>query len=158
MNLLRDFFEGIASGFVAGINPARVAVETYCQTLRWSIDERPSANELVLYFNDPLVGRRKLHISFGDQGICVGITVCSAVWMPAREVPVSVLGYLLERNGEPFVGWRTVFGDGNKVGFTLSYLAITAGLSPEILKLVCETLVKEAYEFDARMDKVGLLR
>lgn len=164
MSLFGDFLEGVVSGFASAVsermptNPAGTTIEACCQHLAWSIDERPSANEVVLYFKDPLVRRRKMLIGFGDQGIYVAFRVCSATWIPARQIPVVALGYLLERNGKPFVGWQMVIGDNEEMGFTLNYFAIAAGLHPEIFKLICETMVKEAYQFDAKMDEAGLLR
>jgi hypothetical protein len=165
MNLFRDFFEGVAAGFASAApdqepaNPAGAAVEMCCRQLGWSIDERPSANEVGLYFKgDSLVRRRKVMIGFGDAGIYAAFRVCSAVWIPAREVPVAALGYLLERNAKPFVAWQILIGDDEEAGFSLNYVAVAAGLRPDIFKLVCETMVKEAYLFDAKMDEAGVLR
>jgi hypothetical protein len=47
--------------------------------------------------------------------------------------------------------------DGN-VAFSLNYCALAAGLHPGIFKMLCETMVKEAHEFDAKMNEAGLLR
>jgi hypothetical protein len=40
----------------------------------------------------------------------------------------------------------------------IAYWALAAGLDPTSFKLICETLVKEAHDFDDRMQKAGLLR
>jgi hypothetical protein len=44
------------------------------------------------------------------------------------------------------------------VAFSLSYCALAAGIDPGVFKMLCETMVKEAHEFDAKMDEIGLLR
>jgi hypothetical protein len=158
-----DFLEGVASDFVSAVfestpdNPAGDLVETCCQQLGWSIDERPSARKMCLHFTDPLIRIRKLLVGIDDRGIYVGFTVFSAACVPPWQVPLEALGYLLERNGNPFVGWQMCIADDGNVGFTVNYLALAAGLRPEIFKLLCETMINEAHEFDAKMDKAGLL-
>ena len=68
MSMIRDFVEGVAAGFASATsertssaNPAVAIVERCCRNLVWTIDERPSASQMVLHFNDPLIGTRKLH-------------------------------------------------------------------------------------------------
>jgi hypothetical protein len=164
MNPFRDFLEGVASGVVSAFSERRPAcsagdmVEMCCQRLGWSIDERPNVNEMRLHFTDPLIGIRKMLVGFGDRGIYLGFTVFSAVRIAAQEVPLAALAYLLERNGDPFVGWQMCNADGGDVGFAVNYFAFAAGLDPDVFKLICETMIKEAHEFDARMKKAGLLR
>jgi hypothetical protein len=163
MNVLRDVLEGVASGFVSALfestpdSSAGDLVETCCQQLGWSIDERPSAHEMCLHFTDPLIRTRKVLVGFGDRGIYVGFTVFSAARIPPQQVPLEALGYLLERNGKAFVGWQMCIADDGNVGFAVNYFALAAGLRPEIFKLLCETMIEEAHEFDAKMDKAGLL-
>ena len=70
----------------------------------------------------------------------------------------NALGYLLKRNGKPFVGWQMCVGNNGNVGFAVNYFALAAGLRPEVFKLICETMIQEVHEFDAKMDKAGLLR
>ncbi len=45
-----------------------------------------------------------------------------------------------------------------KPAFTLHYRTLVCGLYPAFFKMLCDTLINEASEFDARMDKAGLLR
>ena len=164
MNLFWDFLEGVASGFGSAasektpVNPAGELVETCCHELGWAIDERPNAHAMCLHFKDPLVGIRKVLVGFGDQEFYVGFTVFSGVCVPPQQVPLNALGYLLKRNGQPFVGWEMCVGDNGDVGFALNYFALASGLRPAAFKLICETMLKEVHEFDAKMDKAGLLR
>lgn len=164
MGLISDFMESMASGFASATaelrshsDPAVLAVERCCERLGWSIDERPSAKELVLYFKDPLIRRRKVHLRFGELGIYATFNAHSSAWIPAERVPEEVLAYLLERNSNPFVCWQMCVGD-DGVGFLLSYFAIATGLNENIFKLICETMIEEAHEFDKRMNKAGLIR
>jgi hypothetical protein len=164
MNGFWDFLEGVASGLVSAVSegtpvsPAGEVVETCCEELGWAIDERPNAHEMCLHFKDPIVGIRKVLVCFGDREVFVGFTVFSAVCVPAQQVPLNALGYLLKRNGQPFVGWQMCVGNNGDVGFAVNYFALAAGLRPEVFKLICETLIQEVHEFDAKMDKAGLLR
>ena len=168
MSLFTDFVEGFASGLASALSeqsscdPAAAAhagdvVEECCRQLGWSVDERVSANEVCLHFNDPLVRIRKVHIGIGGQGTIVGFTVFSAATMPAQNVPATVLAHLLQRNCDLFVAWETCRQDGGNVGFALTYCALAAGLDHWNFKTVCEAMVKEAHDFDAKMHEAGLL-
>ena len=169
MSLFKEFVEGITSGVVsvaselqclnsAGTPRACDVVEACCRQIGWSIDERLNANEVCLYFNDPLVRIRKVVVSTGDHGSIVGFTVFSAVSIPAQQVPAAVLGYLLQRNSQLFVAWQMGTRDSGEVAFTLNYCALALGLHHGFFKMLCETMVKEAQEFDAKMHEAGLLR
>jgi hypothetical protein len=164
MNRFWDFLGGVASGIVSPasektpVNPAGEVVETCCHELGWVINERPNANAMCLHFKDPLVRVRYVLVDFGDPGIYVAFKVFSAACVPQQQVPLNALGYLLKRNGQPFVGWEMCVGDTGSVGFALNYFALASGLRPEAFKLICETILKEVHEFDAKMDKAGLLR
>jgi hypothetical protein len=162
MNLFRGFFEGVAAGFASTVtettpgSPAGELIEKCCHELGWAIHERPSAHAMCLNFKDPLVGIRRVLAGFGKE-FCVAFTVFSGVCVPPQQFPLNVLGYLLKRNGQPFVGWEMCVADDGDVGFALNYCALTSGLRPPVFKLICETMLKEVHEFDAKMDKAGLL-
>jgi hypothetical protein len=163
MNRFWDFLGGVASGFVSAaseslaVSPAGELVETCCRELGWAIDERPIAHAMCLHFNDPLVRVRNVLVDFGAE-FYVAFTVFSAVCVSTQQVPLNALGYLLKRNGRPFVGWEMRVGDEGDVGFALNYFSLTSGLRPAVFKLICETMLGEVHEFDAKMDKGGLLR
>jgi hypothetical protein len=164
MNRFWDFLEGVASGFVSAVsektpaNPAGEVVETCCHELGWVINERPNAHAMCLHFNDPLVRVRYVLVDLGDHRTYVAFKVFSAVCVPPQQVPLNALGYLLKRNGQPFIGWEMCVGDTGDVGFALNYFALADGLRPAVFKLICETMLKEVHEFDAKMDKAGLFR
>jgi hypothetical protein len=164
MKLFWDFLEGVASGFAstvaekAPVNPAGEVVESCCRELGWVIDERPNAHEMCLHFKDPLISIRKVLVCFDDEGLFVAFTVYSAVCVPAKQVPLEAFGYLLKRNGESFVRWEMCIGDGGEIGFALNYFALASGLRHATFKLICDTMLKEVHEFDARMDKAGLIQ
>ena len=75
MSLFKDFVEGVASGFVSGVSErsnggsAVNVVETCCQQLGWSIDERGDDDEFWLHFKDPLLGIRKVLIRLRSGGV-----------------------------------------------------------------------------------------
>jgi len=164
MSLFKDFVEGVASGLASGVSErSHVSssvnvVETCCQQLGWSIDERGDDDEFWLHFKDPLLGIRKVLIRIRSNGAIVSFTVFSAACMPPEEVPISVLGYLLERNGQSFPAWETVDHDNGEISFAFYYYALAAGLDRTVFKLLCESMINEAYEFDLRLSKAGLLR
>ena len=125
----------------------------------WLVGRRAyDANEIYLHFNDPLVGIRKVLVAIGDHGTLVGLTVFSSVSMPAQQLPAAALAHLLQRNGKLCVAWQLCVRDGGEVVFALNYCALAAGLNPGVFKMLCETMVKEAHEFDAKMREAGLLR
>ena len=158
MSLFTNLFNGFASAFAPPrANPAEVAAETCCQQLGWSIDERPSPNEIWLSFKDSLIRRRNVQVGFGADGVYMGFRVFSAVSMPAKMVPHAVMGYMLERNGNLYVGWEVCIQENDIVGFAVSYFALAAGIRPELFKTICETMIQEAHEFDVRMHKAGVL-
>jgi len=162
--MFTDFVKNVASGIVSvvteqlSVSAAADAVTTYCQQLGWQINERLSANEICLHFDDPLVGSRKVRVNVGKDGVTVGFTVFSEVEIPTQRVPAAALAYLLQRNREKFVTWEMAIRDNGNVAFVLNYLAIAAGLTHGIFKGICVTMIEEAQEFDARMHKAGLLR
>ena len=97
-------------------------------------------------------------VGVGERGTTVGFTAFSTARLPARQVPAAVLSYLLRRNANPFVAWQMCLLEGGEVGFACSYRLPAAGLHPGVFKLLCETLVAEARQFDAKMDDAGLLQ
>jgi hypothetical protein len=163
MSLFKDFVEGVACGFVSAasdrpfVSSADDVVETCCRQLGWSIDERLGANEVCLHFIDPLVRIRRVVVSVENQESVVGFTVFSAVTLPASRVPGAVLGHLLERNTHILAAWQMSVGENNEVAFALTYCALASGLHPGIFKMLCETMIKEAHDFDAKMHEAGLL-
>ena len=54
--------------------------------------------------------------------------------------------------------WGIDVDEDDTIWFYVLYQALGAGLDPEALKYICESLVAEAAEFDDRMRKSGLLR
>ena len=70
----------------------------------------------------------------------------------------AVLGYMLERNVEPFVSWHIAIDDDGAALFMLNYLVPTPGLNAQVFKVLCQIMTAEAYAFDTRMQKAGLLQ
>jgi hypothetical protein len=90
----------------------------------------------------------------------VTLVTFSFAIMTENNLPAQVISYLLSRNTiVPFGAW-CVSGpvrDG-KMTFVLQYKAIVAGLTASMFKNVCESMIREAVEFDGKMRSAGLLR
>ena len=162
MSTIWDLVEGFTSGVASAAaerfsgNVAMSIVERCCNELGWEIDERRSAREISLNFNDPITTIRQVNVFVGERGMSTSFRAASIVRIPTKQIQLQILGYLLERNVDPFIGWECITINGN-VSFSVSYLAIAAGLNSDTFKLVCETLVKEVHEFDSRMSQAGLV-
>src|SRR6266851_5877532 len=110
MGLFRDVAEGFANGFMsatvdslrAGLPQGQSSmgpylVERFCRELGWPVDER-QGDAILLHFNDPVVGVRKITITCGDK--LMSLRVWSASTMSARQIPAEIMGHLLLRNSE----------------------------------------------------------
>lgn len=165
MSFFSEVLTGIASEFVSGfrdglaVNGANGVIDTFCRELGWEIDERYNQGRVGLYFKDSVIGRRTVRVSIVGGGAMVSFTVGSAVSMPAKEIPVEILGHLLERNSELVGGWFvSVDDDDDTACFAVNYCALSSGLNAAVFKLTCETLLEEANDFDDKMRQAGVLR
>jgi hypothetical protein len=168
MGLFKDMAEGFANGFMsatvdslrAGLPQGQTSrgpalVERFCQELGWPVDER-SGDAILLHFNDPVVGVRKVVITGGDK--LMSLRVMSAATMSARQIPGEIMGYLLLRNWELALSAWHVFDAGNgNARFALASNMLTAGMDAPVFKYACETMVKEANAFDVKLKAAGLL-
>ena len=168
MGLLKDVAEGFANGFLSATvdglragypqsqsTNALALAERCCRELGWSVDER-EGEVILLHFNDPLIGRRKVAITGGDK--LMTFRVWSAATMSARQIPGEIMGHLLVRNWELALSAWHLFDAGNgNAAFALASNLLVAGMDAFVFKHVCETMVREANAFDAKMKAAGLL-
>jgi hypothetical protein len=168
MGLLKDLAEGFANGFLSatvdGLRAGRpqgqfqngpALAERFCRELGWSVDER-EGDVVLLHFNDPVIGRRKVAITGGDT--LLTFRVWSAATMSARQIPGEIMGHLLVRNWELALSAWHMFDAGNgNAAFALASNMLVAGLDAPVFKHVCETMVREANAFDVKMKAAGLL-
>jgi len=168
MGLFRDVAEGFANGFMsatvdslrAGLPQGQSSmgpylVERFCRELGWPVDER-QGDAILLHFNDPVGGVRKIAITCGDK--LMSLRVWSASTMIARQIPGEIMGYLLLRNWELALSAWHVFDAGNgNAAFALASNLLMAGMDAPVFKYACETMVKEANAFDVKMRAAGLL-
>ncbi len=168
MGLFKDMAEGFANGFMSAtvdslragrpqsqssIGPA--LVERFCHELSWPVDER-QGDAILLHFNDPVVGVRKVAITCGEK--LMSLRVWSAATMSARQIPGEIMGYLLLRNWELALSAWHVFDAGNgNAAFALASNMLMAGMDAPVFKYVCESMVKEVHTFDQKMKAAGLL-
>jgi hypothetical protein len=139
-----------------GSSKTTLGIERLCKEIGWKVGER-EGNTIFLYFNDPIVRTRKVIICGGDTGKLTAISVLSGITLFGQEVKPETLGHLLERNGELLVGaWQALDLDDGKVTFALKYCALATGLDATTFKCICEYMVKEAHDFDAKMKAMGI--
>jgi len=165
MGLFLDVVNSFVNGFVAGAmdnvrasssQNGLAAIEQLCRELGWSVDERVGDHGIVLHFRDPLVNIRKVLVTCGES--IASILTFSAAALPSSQVPREVLGYLLIRNNElTTAAWRVSASDDGIASFALAYCVLIGGLNAATFKYICETQVKEAHAFDAKMKGAGLL-
>ena len=164
MSFLNDFFDNFSSDIMSAVSErwsfsaANTVIETCCQQLGWSIHSRSNDGRICLQFGDPIVQARAVMVSIVERGAYVSFMAVSTVTIPAKEIPAAVLGYMLERNVQPFVAWQVTIGDDGSALFALNYRVPTPGLHPQVFKVLCEMLTAEAFAFDSRMHKAGLLQ
>jgi len=170
MGIFWDAVEGFAHGYLEAAGHAaaiscgpgrndkeRGRIERLCRQLGWAVDER-LGNTVVLHFNDALGTIRKAYIDAGDEAL-VSVTVYGLAFMPAREVPEEIIGYLLRQNSEVAIGaWQVMIDKDEDAVFRVVYRALGAGLTGESFKYICESMIGEAAAFDKRMHAAGLLR
>ena len=103
-----------------------------------------------------MLGTHKLDIGCGDHELVV-FNVFSHAFPPANQVPASVLTFLLQRNHELFVGsWAFHIDDDGDAGFFLRYHALGNGLTPQLFKFICDSMVAEVQAFDAALHAAGV--
>jgi hypothetical protein len=158
-NAFEAFINATASAVAKSLLPQTQAsghIERLCQELGWSIGER-NGEGVVLYFNDPAIGVRKVLVTEGDKVVL--ISTFSGAVVPAARLPVEVMGYLLTRNTQlAAAAWQaSVMDNDGSVKFALAYCALVVGLDATAFKVICEAMVKEAHEFDVKMKAAGLL-
>ncbi len=167
MSLFRDIAEGFANGIIRATgNGARSSpalgsagnrIEACCAQLGWDIDEREGGT-VKLHFKDTNAreGVRKVCISEGDSDLPHVFCLSHAI-LPCERVPDQLPGYLLARNYHRVIGaWSVCVTDGN-AAFLLEYSPLGDALSALALKVICEQMVAEVSEFDAKMRSAGLL-
>lgn len=136
---------------------ARGRIEQCCGQLNWPVDER-DGKKITLYFNDNVVGQRNLYIRHGDEPLVLFAAYSHAI-LPESQVPDEIAPYLLLRNAELGVGkWEISKSDENEVFFAVVYWALGGGIDAAALKYISESLIREANQFDAKMQRAGLLR
>jgi len=155
-NVVNEVMRGLVSA-ATETTSAREIAETCCKDIGWSVDERPSGNELCLHFNDPLLGIRKVFVTLGDEDTTLTFKVFSAATLPAESIPIEALGYLLARNSEMVVAWQASELSSGKVAFALRYCTLAFGFHAPLFKFICDTMANEALQFDSKMKDAGLL-
>jgi hypothetical protein len=158
-NAFEAFINATAAAVVKSLLPQAQAswhIARLCQELGWSIDER-NGEGVVLYFNDPAIGVRKVLVTEGAKVML--ISTFSGAVVPASRVPVEVMSYLLTRNTQlAAAAWQaSVMDNDGQVKFALAYCALVAGLDATAFKVICEAMVQEAHEFDVKIKAAGLL-
>ncbi|OWK41000.1 hypothetical protein [Fimbriiglobus ruber] len=170
MGIVRDIFEGITTGLVTATrDPPRPSlgpgpgtrdpgrIDRFCRALGWSIDGR-DGDAVELHFRNPTGGIAIVRVESADED-WVLFSAHSAAVLPVSTVPPEVTGYLLRQNAALAAGgWAAIVSPSSAVAFGLLYRTPGPGLCPASFQLVCESMAREAAEFDARLAAAGLLR
>jgi hypothetical protein len=167
MGMFKDVTAGFANRFVsAAVATLRggrslghaanglVLTERICQELGWSVDERDS-DAILLHFTDPVIGIRKIAISNGEK--VMAFAVCSSAIMNPRQVSAEIMAYLLLRNSRMGgSAWQMFEVSSGNVGFSVAAYMLIDGMNAAMFEFLCETMAKEAHEFDAKVKAAGV--
>lgn len=117
----------------------------------WPVDER-EGDVAHLHFNDPAGGIRKVSV-WQEQAGGLGFVITSQ--SAFRSVPPAITEYLLKRNPQLEVGsWATEQGEPSVV---IGHIHRAHGLTAAGFRRVCELMVQEVVDFDAKLRAAGLL-
>ncbi len=164
MSFFNEFIDGVASDVISAVTDrwttgaAKSAIYACCRELGLSIHSRTSDGGVRLHFHDPLIDTRVVMVGITDRGANVSFMAISPVTVPAKNLSAQVMGYLLERNAQPFVAWQVAVGEDGTAMFILSYRVPTPGVHPQSFKLLCQTMATESLAFDSIMQRAGLLQ
>ena len=129
-------------------------IERLLEPLGWQVDER-RGKTLGLYFKTRR-GRKTVCIAGGDDAL-VAFVVYSDVKFDSRCMPETVTGAALVQNDKsPFGKWE-LYMEGDDAAFRLTYAAIGDGLTPAILKKICESMVEMVSTFEGAAERNGYL-
>jgi hypothetical protein len=154
MGILKDFLQGFADGAAAAAAVAahnsRPLIERLLAELGWPTGDW-SGDCFYLRFTHSDGGMRTVRITAGQQ-VIVTFSSDSFATVPARSVPPEFLAWLLYRNltGD-CVGQWGMNVSGEAVTFHVMYSALALGLDAQAMKWICESLVADAGEVDARL-------
>ena len=168
MGLFKDMMAGFATGFVSAAveslqaghshghsSQGNAQIEQHCRQLGWEVDER-EGDAILLHFNDPGVGIRKVAITSGQR--LMSFRVWSEVTMNPRQLPAEIMGYLLLRNSEmAFCAWQVFVAANGEAGFALAACTLLDGIDSAAFQFICQTMVKEMHTFETKMKAAGLL-
>ncbi|HYT88177.1 MAG TPA: YbjN domain-containing protein [Gemmataceae bacterium] len=163
MSFFQDFIEGIARGVSSALTDNRAfpgnsesgRIERLCRELGWAVDERVG-EAIRLHFKDTHGSTRLVSIGDGDGDLVLFI---ASSLVSFRDPPDELMGYVLARSAQtPFGGWTVTDADNGTVVFVFLYRALGGGLTAPALRSICEAMVGETAEFDAKLRGAGFLR
>ena len=157
-----SFFAEVTQGIVEGLrgnssaDEERGRIEAYAAN---SVGRSMSSGDrIALHFKDPVAGIRKLYINSGDEALVL-LAVYSYAILSAGSVPHEVSSHLLSRSAEMSFGvWQASVDRDGDVLLCVRYVAAGRGLTAALLKFAGEAMIREAIDFDQRMQRAGLLR
>ena len=124
-------------------------IDGLCGESGWRVDER-EGDVALLHFNDPGGGVRKLSV-WQEQAGCLVFVVASR--SAFGSVPPAITQYLLQRNPQLEVGaWAT---EPCGRGVAIAVIHRAHGLTGAGFRRVCELMVQEAVDFDAKLRHAG---
>jgi hypothetical protein len=140
----------------ASSNQGVQLIERWCAELGWRIDDRIGSDGIILDFNDPLIGIRKLLITVADGGSIAQFSVFSAANLNVRQLTGKLMAYLLCHNREIFGAWQMKINDDNTITLAVASALFVSGMSANEFKATCNLLVKEANDLDTKLNNSEL--
>jgi hypothetical protein len=133
-------------------------IERLCHGLGWTVDEY-HGNIRWLHFTDLKGCRRTLNISHNPDCSFVLLGVTSSARPAARYLPPEILPWLHRRNHQmPTGAWEIHLSADDRVFFFYTQAVPTKGLTPKAFQAHCQSMLREAAEFDSDLEQAGLLR
>lgn len=134
----------------------RGVIQRLCAELGWTVDKQ-DGDSITLIFTDDIADQRNLYISGGDEEL-IRFRAYSFLMLPAKDAPEQLPAYLLKRNSELMLGkWQCSVDDEGDLMLCVGYCALSDGMDADTLKYIALSLIGEANEFDAKMQKAGFL-
>ncbi len=150
---------GLLSGLLNGFQGSRTRnkhtarLQAHCRELGWEPSVLDNGS-LVLQFERRGLGDKTVLIVPGDS--LTLFIVDSGISMVPERVPEETLVYLLWSNAKRVFGhWGVDEGEDGNAVFQLRYCTLTSGVDGPMVKVVCDAMLEEAFDFESKMCATG---
>ena len=150
-------FDVFSNGTSTATGPRGGLLDRLSQANGWTPDARQGHTIAHFFKGDAITPRRDVVIVHTpDDPFAVFSCACRAKFA-ARSMTTPQLALFLARNDQAMFGkWQISIEDG-MVSAHVRYTALTEGLTPEIFKTICVTLVGEVAFVEEALHSQGML-